>query len=1498
MILLLITFVPAAMLLIAAAIYVRVQVGKVTSRLDRVLVAELKRSLRREVRIGRVTSEPLGRLIIYDLSISDGPTFSSGTLLTAPRVEVNYGWMDLVLRRVPPIQAVRSITLMRPSVRLTRMSTGGWNVSQLFKRPPGPPRPPFTGTVSLVKGRALIRDFLGGPPGARPANVRAFNINGVFDMSKQPLMTFEAAMAADRAAMFELSGRYNNKRKSIDLVIMATGADAAYWAVYRPILSPFHVTAGRFDARVTVARTFSKTGRPQWSYVGSGQAKRVTATLPQLTAPFNDVSGTVDFTNELATIDLKGSVAGSSLRAKGAVTLAPRKNLRIAIQSDAVNLGLLARTIRAPGQLARVNLAGVSSARVLLVGWSPDFVVKGSVHVPSVGVAGYRASDIDVSGTYAGGIINLSRASGRALGGRITAQGSVDVGRPGYNVALSGVARGVRLQSVAPLARAGLSGTGDVSFSVAGSANNPSVTASAKVASGNLHKLAFSQASGTVHVSDGKVVARDVTASVLGGVARASGTLTMSRLDMQLSALGVDAGRLLTSLGYKGYQGTAYFRGRVSGPSANPTVVGNIEVFNGRAGPIDFEYARGHVAGNKAAIALTETTIKRYPTEVTAGGRILDIISGRPRVELQLDVKGADVKGLAKSLNIPISATGRLDGSFTVIGAVANPAIKGSFSLANGSVSGYAISSATGDIAYADGGIELANLTARTDGATITANGSLAPKGELAGSFSARDVPLSALNEGLNPYIVLGGSVDITGAIDGSMVTPRMEMKVAASGITINGQKFNSLAGSASYDGVTAKLADAELALGDETLRIRSFVYNMEESFVNLSASVENGRIERLFGMTLNSPYLATAEGQRVRSIILRIPQPAKGGVNAEITASGPIDQLKGQLRASAVDASVGDQKIDSLELNISSDQGHVILDRLAAVSGDMNLTATGDILKNDRLDLEIEAYNVDLKLLQPLMGISDVAGIGTISAVVQGPIREPTIQASAEIVSPSVRGLKFDRIRASQILVTSNQLELSDVIFTKDTYRGLLVGTLPWDWSSLTVPKDKPLSLHAELDKQSLAMLSVLTTAVVASGTSGMIDANLDIEGTTNLPDLTGSLVITDGALNLRAFNTSSSQGPSDFKNIQAKLTFLQGDISVEKLTGESTKGGTFTASGKIGLADFPNGPVDLKVNADKLHISEQNLSGAYNESVIGKLTAGLTATGPIKEPLISGSVFISDAQVKIPAAKQAVKINPIVFPINPRFDVTASAGDNVWIYNPRLSAMVKGTGSMLGSLNSPLIRATMVVQRGNIRLPTARPELRRGGAINVVYAPPQPTQVVLDLQATASITARSTLGAPRSYSIVMEVRGPLDNLSIDARSEPPGLSRDQMFALLGHVPGVLVPGEIVLEQELADIFTSTIVPEVFSPLESAFAQAFGLEQFRLEFGFQTPVAVYLSRHLFGNFYASYWQTVSGNMQQFRASLSYRLTDRLQFSVITTDQPDLIGEVEGTLRF
>ncbi|MDO8682378.1 MAG: translocation/assembly module TamB domain-containing protein [Armatimonadota bacterium] len=1496
-ILLLMSLLPVALFLLAAGIYILVQGNRVTRRLDRIFVAEMEQRLQREVRIGRVRAEPLGHLIIYDLAIADGKTFSAGTMLTAKRVEVRYRWLDLVFQRASAAQTIESITLIRPSGRLTRLPSGAWNISSLFKPPPGPRRPPFLGVVNVVNGRVLIKDFATPPLSIRPAVNRVFNLKGTVDASAQPVIRFTASMGGNHVAEAKVVGRYNTRRKSLDIDVTARDADAVYWSAYRPVLEPFKVLSGRFDARMSIARLVSKQ-RVRWDYIGTANLKQVKATMPRLAAPITDVTGSIGFTNELATLDLRGVAAKSPLTAKGTVILKPKQNVRVAVESKALNYSSFISAFRKPGQLQGLRLEGAGPARALLLGSPKALVVNVSATVPRITYSDYKAADVKLTAKYAAGIIGLSKITAKTLNGSVAASGVIDVRRRDYPIDISGSATGVRLDLIPIVKRAGLSGSTNARFTLTGLASEPVLNTSVQVNRGNLNKVAFNKGVAELEISRGRLAIQEASAVVAGGAIKLNGVITANNIDLQTTALGVDAGKLLQALGFKGYAGVAYFRGRVSGPLREPVVVGTVEVFNGKAGNLTFDYARGQVAGTRKAIALSETSIKRYPTEALVSGRILNVTSGRPRFELEVNVKQADVKELAKSLSPAMDISGRLSGDFTITGTSASPRISGSFTLADGSVSGFPITTASGSVLHAEGTTTITNLIARSNGSVFKVEGSAAADGKINATLAAEKVSLALLNDSTEPYATLSGYTDITATATGTVKKPTVSASISSDEVEVNGQKFNKVSANITWDGKSLMMSDASLVMDGESYLISSLSYNHEERFIDAKASVTNGRIERLSNIVRRSGYLAQPEAGQVREILAKIPQPVTGVLTADISVTGKLKQLQGKLRASAANVTLGEQKVDSAQIEVSAEKGSVILDRFAAVSGDLNVTASGDIIKEGRIDLDIEAYNLDLALLRPWTGATGVTGVATVTVLAEGPIGQPRIQASVEMVSPTIRGFKFDRISASQILVSRNQLELSDVRFTRDDYQASVGGLLPWDWAKMTVPRDKPIELHAQVEKQSLALLSAFTASVEAEGTGGEVDGDVYFRGTIDKPDLDGVLSIVDGSINLKQFRTPAEQGPSDFKDIQARLVLTEDDIAVERFSGASSRGGTFSLSGTIGLANFPNGPVSLTAALDKIYFSEQNIFGVYNETVTARLASDLTVTGSLKEPVVAGSVRVADARIRIPSEAEKKPSPKFAFPLNPSFNVSITLGKDVWIYNPRLSAMVTGQGTLGGSILSPQVRATLVVQTGNIRLPTARPELRRGGTITVVYTPPEPTRVILDLEATASTFTRSGLVGRRRYEIVLGIRGPLNDLAITVRSEPPGLSQNQILAMLGHVEGIFDSNEVALKQEITDIFTAAVVPGVFSPIETAFAEAFGLEEFRLEYFGEEPLSVYLSRHLFGNFYGSYWRTVTAREELYRLSLSYRWTNRLQLTLITDEQRVGIVEVEGSFRF
>lgn len=1501
LILRLVKILPLALFLSAAVLYVYVQTGRLAKNLDAVIVAEIRQRYDREARIGRVVASSPGHVTIYDAAISDGKTFASGTIVSAKRVQIRYRWVDAILGRISPLESVETVKVENPYISLLRDKKGRWNYSAFLKRRPGPPGKPFVGIVTVVDGQAVVRDMLSGPLAKRPAVNRILSINGQIDAAAHPVIRFAGAMAGDHVKRAQVAGRYNLVHKTLDIDASVQEADAAYWAVYKPVLGAFGILSGVLDAKITIGRTMEGS-EVKWDYVGSADLRRVTLTIPKVSAPITGLSGRATFTNELATLQVKGVFERSPVNVRGAIVLEPKQSVRLAIESPRLDFATAVRGLTKSGELAAIKPEGVGPLRLLVVGPPKSLSVTVNARIPRATLLGYQASGVDVSLKYSGGIINISRASGSAIGGRITVAGVIDTTKPGYMLNLTGQAKSVRLQGIPPLRRATVSGLADAKFTVAGTTRRLESRISVQVKRGSLYNVAFNSANGTLHVSPGQFLVTDLTAAVAGGVVRLAGPVSSSTLDFQLNALDVDLDKLLRPLGFEGYSGKAYFRGRITGPFANPTVLGNAEVFDGGIGVVKFDYASGHVAGNKQAIALTDTNVKRYPSEATVSGRIFDIASPRRRYELEVDLKQAPAKDLVQTMGIALSVTGSVSGTASVTGVGGAPRVAGDFKLKDGSVAGYPVSAASGSIVYENGSVSLKDLSAKTDGSTVTASGSMSADKRIDAVFSAHNFALDDLNTRLQPFLRMAGTADISGTIRGSILGIQVDAGFSAAGIEVNGEKFDKMSANVSWDGDTMKLSGASLATGAETYQISQAAYNPKTTMTSAEGFVRGGQLARLLSIVKQSDYIGSPQAQKVRTVITSIPQPVQGEVTGAFSVNGKIAELQGSFTASGSGVSFGDKKVETAEIAISASKGEVKLDKFQAVSGDLNVTASGDILSHGNMNIEVEAYNLDVSLLQSYTGPLSLTGTATVIVVAKGPINSPEIQTSVEMVNPTFKGFKFDRIRASQIVFTKDRLKLTDVYFTRDVYRTRLDGSLPWNWDEFSVDMDRPIELRAELEKQPLALLTLFTSQLDPKGAEGTIDANLELKGTLNAPTVSGSLTIADGALNFIPLKTPPREGPSDFKHLQAKITFNQDTVNIESLKGDASKGGAFSVKGSISLADFPNGAVLIHAATDRLYLSEQNLTGIYNENVTARITSAVEVTGSLANPLVKGAAHVTDATINVSGKVSPSKGPMFSLPINPSFDLTVVAGKDVWVVNPRLRALVTGTATISGALDSVLARGTLVVQRGTIRLPIARLALRRGGRITFVYSAPEPVQTTLDLQAQTTAYGRTGLTGRKRYDVNLQLSGPIDNISIDARTNQPGMSRDQVIGLLGHVEGIFDSNEAAMKQEITDIFTTAIVPEVFSPLETAFAEALGLEEFRLELGApgSQPVAVYFSKGLFGNLYGSYWQalsTVPGS-DQYRLQLSYRMTDRLQLSVVTNERQEGIIEINGSARF
>lgn len=1524
----LLTVLPAVVFLFVAAIYLIRQVNGLLSHADAILVDELSRWTHREVKVGRVDARSFGTLKVRDLRIANGPTFRSGTLLQADEVVVTYRFSDLVHRRVTPIQSVESIHVVRPKVLLERFRGGRLNIQDLFVAKKGPRRPPFVGFIDAQDGTLVFRDWMAKLPGRTPAVSRLRGLRGSLDAAGAPFYVFNVAGrgSKDQVDSVALTGSTNSRKHTVDVDIRAVNASAWYWTYYFAAPKSVRILDGRADVRLTATRR-TVQGAKTWRYVGSSALRNVRASIAGLSAPAEGVGGQLSVANQAVDVKLAGRMVGTPFTLSGSVVSFTKPALNLKIVAPNVEFARMLKVVKLPSSASEVKVIGSGPFELNLVGRSDDLAYLVRATVPAVEDRGYRATGLDLSATYSGGVVTVERLTGDALGGRIALGGTIGLRKASPTLSLAGTASNVQLGVLPQLKRAKLRAVADARFEVIGTTTSPVLTASVQVPNGIIDNVVFNRASAQVTVTSGRVALRSLTAAVAKGAVKLSGRIAGNYLDIRAVAAGVDLGQMLGPFEIEGVSGFGNFDGRIAGATSNPTVTGTAEVFNGVVEKFAFDYARAKLIANRRQIIVEDSIVRVVPAEVSVKGRVTGLGGLTPDFHLNVSVVEAPVQRILSSMKIESDLTGTLAGNLAIRGSGKNLTAIGKLTLTDGALEGYPISQAMADVKYTGGELTLTGLTARSGETTLTASGTVNRDGNLDFVFAAEDVGLARLSKQALPYATLAGMADVSGKVSGTLKSLTASALVMAREPVINAVKFDSFKASVTY--TPSEIAAANLVLEGPQgwLTVKQASYNL----VSHRVSIEAGRLDNfsypaLYSMLVESPYAGTAGAEELRNRIAKLRRPSSGIVTATFDAAGPVDSIAGSVTLSADKIDIADITNINLQLAASAGNGLITIDSLEAKAKSLNVSAHGTIKEGGDVDLEVDAINVDLGALTPTTGPTHILGTATVNASIVGPIKSPVIKASVDIANPTINGVKLDQLHSGLIEVGRDSIDITKVIITKETtqnnatqvHSATVHGTVPWDWSRLTVPADRPVNLHAAIEQQPLAILATLGRAIDADAkrTSGFFSATLDVTGTIAAPNLGGGIRVTDGRIGV-------TNMLNDFTDIQADIRFNADEVRVATLSGKSSLGGSFHVNpgGTVSLKNLvnpvqgsPQGLINLAFHVDALAIKESNLSG-YRESVNGNIStseSGITLTGAVMRPAVRGTLRADKMTVMMAPIVGSPVAHPYKGRFNPTFDVTLLVGDSVWFSNRTIDALLSGSGHLVGSLSKPDLSANVQIVRGWLRFPTQRLRIT-SGAVTVSWMPystggltPEPPHVNVDIKAQTSVMATSSLGSRQRYNIIMTVQGSLLNLgpdNIGLRSDPPGLPRTQILAALGHVEDIFGNGDVALTRQVRDIFQAAVSPLVFNRLESGFIDALGLEDFSIEYGFEQPLAVFVSRHVVGRIYVSYWRVVTGGDQSITGStyslrLSYRLKDWLDVGYATDSRRVKVLEAAYSKRF
>lgn len=1514
MLIFLIAVVPAAVFIAAAGIYVAAQISKLISNADKIAAYELHKLTNREVRIKHVDTKPLGIAVIRDIHISNGKSFKYGELFSAEKIIIKYRWLDMALGRVSPEQCVDSIEILSPKIHIERLRNGNLNIQDLLMIKPVPGRKPFRGYINIKQAEITFVDHLFA---TTPSTIKISNLSGEFDAAGAPFYVFAAH---GKCSQKELSGKLSVSG-SFDIKNGATGIDVSAEDISIPFASKYLGTLSFMkaeDGRAAVQiSTNKKSSKGVWQFAGNASVKNTVIALPWFSKPAVNVNGRVQFSNEAVGFNVACVLAGSRAEVNGTVTDFKNPALHINIASKSTDFDSFLHSAKFLPKLDMLKTQGKGSTNVQIAGKANALVYQVSAHVPNASIYDYSASNINAKLNYSNGRTVITAASAWVLGGEIRISGRLEQSKAGnpLNLAIAGSATGLDISSVPVIKHKNAQGFLSGNFVLSGTTNKPKLDIITQLRHGKLNKIKLGTTAARLVITKTGLEVKRAEIAAASGIIKATGTIKQKQLNINMQAQSVDLLQSLSPFGIKDHSGTVDFSGSITGTLSNPVASGTIEIYEWQNGRYHFDYANADITASENTISLSKAHIRMLPTTINASGQITNINTKTPSVDLLVDIQDAPAEHLLEIAGLNADIRGTVSGNLNISGISPNIAAHGRLNIVEGSASGYPIKEAHASLDYKDGQLLVSGLEAKSDEALLTADGSVNKNGEISIVFLANNIALSRLNKLTEPYASLSGSVNIGGTLTGTTKNPKLAASLTADHPSVNSGRFEYAEAELGWSGTQAEARNIKLLDGSGSFEIKNLVFNANDKTILVeNGSLNNFSFPTIYGVIENNNLKTDGKFVKINRLLAKLKKPNSGIVNGSFSASGSINSPKAKADISLSKLTIGDVQDAQVDVSASADNGRIDLNKFEVQSGALNVSAYGSLLSDGTTDVEMDVYNLDLNKLSSSIGRLPISGTATARASIKGLSSSPDVTASIEILEPNVYGVKLDRIRASQITISKDSIDLSRAIITKDTHSAVFYGTIPWSWTGLELPADKALDLHAVMENQTLDILPALAPLYFNEVENpGLLSASFDLTGTLKSPVASGSLKVADGKLSIRSMT-------NNLVNLQADFQFDGNVAGIRKLSGDSSDGGSFEAlpGGRLTFSETPNSvglpSVDVAILLKGLRLGERNLFG-YKEEVRGKFESdanGIKVSGKITSPNINGNISVSDGEAVISPLPENTTQTSAALPINPSFDLNVNILDNFRIRNPSLIAEVQGRGLVKGSLTEPDITGGVRVVRGQIVLPTQRMRITQG-EVSFAWNPkkdrqngrPTPPQIrAKDLVAKTSVMATSPSGTRQRYNIILTVNGPVENLTpenVGLESDPAGLSRTQILAALGRFEDIYGGGELALSRDIASVFTMAVSPIVFNRVEWAFAEAFGLEELSINYAPEEPFSIYASSKLFDSVYMSYWRIMTGGTMSTATGTSYswkltwRPKDWLEIGYATDSSR--IGKLEVSYR-
>ncbi|MBV6459148.1 MAG: hypothetical protein HONBIEJF_02291 [Fimbriimonadaceae bacterium] len=997
------------------------------------------------------------------------------------------------------------------------------------------------------------------------------------------------------------------------------------------------------------------------------------------------------------------------------------------------------------------------------------------------------------------------------------------------------------------------------------------------------------------------------------GVMVASGSANVGRriLDISFEAGGVEIGKLSKDL-----QGIAFGSGELTGSFDRPKGTGRLQLYglewNEQVVPVLQTAwtlsADGQVIGEdvKAILGSAEATGTLTWNSETGdlGGRLnLD------QVEISDFTKGAAI-GRASLSDVVLSGT------------VEHPRVSANLKSDRILVEGISFNGIAGEIAFDRGTLLVESASATLGGGKVSLSGSFDLETAVGtGTATLVGVPLEQL-----PLKDL--PINLSGQVGGKVDVSIREQQILSlnAALDVDDLQLNrALVGSGTAnvsvrDGVWH--AEAEVGQLAGFISVKDLEYRVDDDTIAMKLESLNFPLETYTAAFSNSfENLDLVWQERILG--------ATGTVTAAATIQGP---------ARGPDVDLSSLQLNNIvfagrgagDLSISGSRvGSVWTIRDAKLQDDEAvISASGTYDEAGPVAIDSAISNFDLSWLQTLAPEFPKT-VGTVEGVVKLGGAKDDIQASGSIgtqgmvIQTSEEAKVPMALLIEQFDVKGGQLSANGT-FSIDDFSGRIEAQAPIAAFGRP-PDERPAGEPNPRAKLTLAPRELRDIARDATGidftrSSGQVSGEVLVEWQPQGAYLDGAVRFAGSQIYFKDFE----QG---ILNPQLTVGLKGQSISV---TGQ----GDGSAGGKIGINLAAKAPDQLRFNQPIEDLLAQvgiegavighNLRATYTEpkskarsSIAMDVDARIAGTA--LSPVLSGKITTGSGDLAMPAEIEQGGTKPdwLIDPIVQNFRVETAPGTTLRVRTGETTMDIMGGLNLRGSATVPTINGDFEVERGQIRLPTARVTVEPGGRLALTYeSRPDGTvnsRVDVNLVGRTAITARRFDDQIERYDITLEMDGNLlveNGLRMRASSDPPDLTNDQILGLIGQksLLEAINPTSLQQGEAFRELFYGYAIPTLTDPITRNLAQSLGLDYLNLEYNQFEQASISLARTLGPGLVLSARRQISpprfGERQRYEVKLTYRprvpnrLLSRLRFSVgLDQDRPWKIG-IDYTIRF